>query len=321
MNHRILITGSSGLVGSALSPALAARGVDVARLDIRASGAAQGDVRDRERVRRAMVDVDGVVHLAAVSRVAWAERDPALCWSTNIDGLRNVLEIAAASNPRPWVVFASSREVYGQPDRLPVAEDCDLRPINVYGRSKADGERLVDAARRAGARACTVRLSNVFGSTLDHPDRVVPAFARAAAFGEELRVDGVDHTFDLTHVDDIVRGLVALSERLGASHTGLSPIHFVSGIPTTLGQLADMAIRIARKVGDGVPPVVAGRTRSIVRVAPPREFDVTKFIGDPARALAVLGWRTRIDLEEGLTRLVHEFRGAPRAVRTEESAS
>ena len=147
MNHRILITGSSGLVGSALSLALAARGVDVVGLDLEASGAAQGDVRDRERLRRAMGDVDGVVHLAAVSRVAWGERDPARCWATKIDGLRNVLEIAAASNGRPWVVFASSREVYGQPARLPVTEDWDPRPINVYGLSKAEGEGLVDAAR------------------------------------------------------------------------------------------------------------------------------------------------------------------------------
>ncbi len=321
MKHRILITGSCGLVGSALSPALTARGVDVVHLDTRASGAAHGDVRDRERLRRAMVDVDGVIHLAAVSRVAWGERDPALCWSTNVDGSRNVLEIAASPGARPWVVFASSREVYGQPDRLPVTEDCVLRPINVYGRSKAEGERLVNAAQRAGVRACTIRLSNVFGSVMDHPDRVVPAFARAAAFGEELRVDGADHTFDFTHVDDVARGIVALADLLETGNTGLSPIHFVSGTPTTLGQLADMAIRIARELGDGAPPVAAARTRASVRIAPPRDFDVTKFFGDPARAEAVLGWRARIDLEEGVTRLVREFRGAPRAVQEEESAS
>ena len=308
MKQRILITGSSGLVGSALSTALSARGVDVVRLDIRASGPAHGDVRDVERLRRTMTDVDGVIHLAAVARVAWAERDPALCWSTNVDGLRNVLDTAAESNARPWVVFASSREVYGQPGRLPISEDCALRPINVYGRSKVEGERLMEAARRSGVRGCTIRLSNVFGSVLDHPDRVVPAFARAAAFGEELRVEGAERTFDFTHVDDVVRGFIALSAWLDAGHADLSPLHFVSGVPTTLGQLADMAIRIAR-------------TRSSVCIAPPRDFDVTKFVGDPAKASTVLDWRTRVDLEEGLTRLVHEFRTGARAVRTQESAS
>lgn len=321
MEHRILITGSSGLVGSALSQAMTARGVDVVHFDLKARGAAHGDVRDRERLRRAMVDVHGVVHLAAVSRVAWAEREPALCRATNVDGLRNVLEIAAASRSRPWVVFSSSREAYGQPERLPVTEDCDLRPMNVYGRSKAEGERLVEAARSVGVRACVARLSNVFGSLEDHPDRVVPAFARAAVLGEELRVDGADHTFDFTHVDDIARGLIALSEALDASDVGLSPIHFVSGVATTLGQLAEMAIRTARDVGDAAPTGAPRRARSSVRVAPPRDFDVTTFVGDPARASAVLGWRANIDLETGLARLVHDLRRAPRAARTRESVS
>ncbi len=321
MKHRILITGSSGLVGSALSPALSARGAEVVHLDIRSSGAAFGDVRDVEHVRRAMVDIDGVVHLAAVSRVVWAERDPALCWATNVDGLRNVLRTAETSRARPWVVFASSREAYGQPERLPVTEDCDLLPINVYGRSKTEGEGLVNDARRVGVRACTIRLSNVFGSILDHPDRVVPAFARAAALGDDLRVDGASHTFDFTHVDDVARGIVSLCDRLAESDDGLSPVHLVSGVPTTLGGLADMAIRIAQDIGVGVRLAAPARTNSRVRIAPPREFDVTRFVGDPTRAAAVLGWRAQIDIEEGLTRLIQDFRGAPRTAQAQESAS
>lgn len=308
MNHRILITGSSGLVGSALLPVFESRGVEIECLDIRASGAAHGDVRDRERVRRAVLPCDGVIHLAAISRVVWGERDPALCWSTNVDGLRNVLEAAASSPRRPWIVFASSREVYGQPDSLPVDEDCPVRPVNVYGRSKAAGEDLITAARRDGSRACTIRLSNVFGATTDHADRVVPAFARAAADGEPLRVDGPGHTFDFTHTDDVARGIVALADLLGAGEAAPPPIHLVSGTPTTLGELAAMAVRLA---GSG----------STIRCAPPRDFDVARFSGSPARAEALLGWRARVGLEEGMTRLIHDFRRAPSARRAEEAAS
>ena len=297
MNHRILVTGSSGLIGSALVPALTARGVEVTRLDIRADGAAHGDVRHRERVRDAVGEVDGVVHLAAVSRVVWGEREPELCRSTNGGGLRNVLELAATSPRRPWIVFASSREVYGQCEHLPATEDSPVRPVNVYGHSKALGEQLVTAAQRDGVRACTIRLSNVFGSTADHADRVVPAFARAAALGHELRVDGADHTFDFTHIDDVTRGVVALTELLAAGGAPPPPIHFVSGTPTTLGQLAAAAIRIA---GSG----------SSVRHAPPRDFDVARFFGSPARAAALLGWHPLVDLEGGLTRLIHAFRRA-----------
>jgi UDP-glucose 4-epimerase len=92
MNHRILITGSSGLVGAALARALERRGTEVVRFDLRASGSAHGDVRERGHVARAVADVSGIVHLAAVSRVVWGERDPETCWATNVDGTRNVLE-------------------------------------------------------------------------------------------------------------------------------------------------------------------------------------------------------------------------------------
>lgn len=296
-SDRVLITGSSGLVGSALVAELACRGVEVICLDINATGIANGDVRDRERIRRAIADVDGVLHLAAVSRVIWGERDPALCWSTNVTGLQNVLELAARAPAKPWVIFGSSREVYGQPERLPATEDCPAQPVNVYGRSKVEGERLVVAAQRDGVRACTIRLSNVFGTTTDHADRVVPAFTRAAARGEELRVEGADHTFDFTHIDDVTRGIVALIELLDSSEVVPPPIHFVSGIPTTLGELASMAIRIAG-------------TDSSVRLAPPRDFDVERFFGSPARAEALLGWKPRVNLEEGLTRLIHAMQEA-----------
>ena len=305
--RKILITGSSGLVGSALVPALISRGVEITRLDITASGTDRGDVRDRDRVREAIAGVHGVVHLAAVSRFMGGERAPAVCWSTNVGGLRNVLELAASASARPWVIFASSREVYGQPDRLPVTEEAPLRPVNVYGRSKLEGEQLVVAAQRDGVRACTIRLSNVFGALEDHADRVVPAFARAAVLGRELRVDGADHTFDFTHIDDVTRGIVALAELLSARGDVPPPSHFVSGTPTTLGELAAAAIRIAG-------------TRASIRHAPPRSFDVARFVGNFARARALLGWSPRVGLEEGLTRLIRAFRGQESAAQPQEAA-
>jgi UDP-glucose 4-epimerase len=305
MNHRILITGSSGLVGTALARALSARAVNVVRLDIRDQGEAHGDVRDRDQLRKALANVSGVVHLAAVSRVLWGERDPERCWMTNVSGLRNVLKLARESFPSPWVIFASSREVYGQPDRLPVAEDSPLCPVNIYGQSKVAGEQLVSDAQLAGVRACTIRLSNVYGSIADHADRVVPAFAHAAALGRELRVDGVEHTFDFTHVDDVTRGIVALIELLAAGQTAPPPIHFVSGTPTTLGELASLAICI-------------GQAGSTIRIGAPRDFDVARFYGSPARANALLGWQPQVRLEEGLTRMIHAFRDVHRAAEMQE---
>ena len=305
MGHRILITGSEGLIGSALRASLEARGREVVGLDFRGAGSEEGDVRDPSRVLDAIDSCRGVVHLAAVSRVVWGERDPERCWSTNVGGLRNVLEAADTRTPRPWILFASSREVYGQPYRLPATEDTPFRPVNVYGRSKVEGERLVDQARDGGLRAATVRLSNVYGSVRDHADRVIPAFARAAVSGNPIRMEGAECTFDFTHVDDTVRGMVAL---IGQLENGPAPpVHLLTGTPTTLRDLAALAIDIG------------GRTTPVVE-APPRSFDVSRFHGDPSRARELLGWEPRVVLREGLERLVRDLRAESSPFKREEAA-
>ncbi len=294
MNERILVTGSEGLVGRDLRTAFEARGRDTVGLDLRGAGSEHGDVRHPRRVREAIAGCSGVVHLAAVSRVIWAEHAPDDCWSANIGGVRRVLEAAFEQPERPWVLFASSREVYGQPRCLPVTEDAPLLPVNVYGHSKIEGERLVEEATAGGLRAATLRLSNVYGSALDHADRVVPAFARAAVEGSAIRIDGAECTFDFTHIDDTVRGMVAAMDRLEAGET-LPPIHLLTGTPTTLRELAAMATALA---GKRVPVVEA----------PPRPFDVSRFHGNPSRARELLGWEPRVRLRDGFERLVGDFR-------------
>ena len=307
MNGRILVTGSEGLVGRALRAMLEARGNEIIGLDLRGAGSERGDVRDSCRVREAMMaGCWGVVHLAAVSRVVWAERVPDDCRGTNIGGLRRVLEAAFEQPERPWVLFASSREVYGQPRRLPATEDTPLSPVNVYGCSKVEGERLVEEARDCGLRTATVRLSNVYGSALDHADRVVPAFARAAGEGGAIRIDGAECTFDFTYIDDAVWGMVAAVERLEAGET-LPPIHLLTGTPTTLRELAEMATSFAEK-------------RLPVVEAPPRPFDVSRFHGDPSRARELLGWAPRVGLRDGFGRLVRDFRGRSDVIEHEMEA-
>ena len=306
MNNRILITGSEGLVGRALRARLEARGNETLGLDLRGAGSEYGDVRDPYRVGDAITRCRGVVHLAAVSRVIWAERAPDDCRSTNIGGLRRVLEAALEQPARPWVLFASSREVYGEPQRLPATEDAPFSPVNVYGHSKVDGERLVEKARAGDLRAAIVRLSNVYGSALDHADRVAPAFARAVVEGHSIRIDGAECTFDFTHVDDTVRGMVAVMDRLAAGHTP-PPVHLLTGIPTTLRELAAMAMALA---GKNVP----------VSEAPPRSFDVSRFHGDPSRARKLLGWEPRVCLRDGVARLVRDFRVRSEAVERGEAA-
>lgn len=287
----ILVTGSAGLIGRGIVRALRGAGIEVREFDFRTN--ALHDTRDGEALRNALEGVTGVIHLAAISRVVWAEYNPQLADEVNVNALRQLLRLIRRSPSRPWLIFASSREVYGEQHRLPVAEDAPLRPLNHYARGKVAGEALVAGASEAGINATICRFSNVFGSQDDHQDRVVVAFARAAALGGCLRLEGGNNRFDFTHVDDVVRGLHLLSNAVAAGET-FPPIHFVSGVSTSLHELAQIAQRQARE------PV-------FLNLAAPRSFDVARFCGNPARARALLGWTSRISVEEGFTALVDQL--------------
>lgn len=297
----LLVTGSAGLIGRRIVSLLRAAGHDVREFDFRKCPSQ--DTRNHQEMRRALVGVTGIIHLAAISRVVWAERSPALADEVNVEALRGLLELCAENDNRPWLIFASSREVYGEQHLTPVAEDAQLLPLNHYARSKVAGENLVNNAREAGLNTAICRFSNVYGCIDDHPDRVMVAFARAAALGGEIRVEGGENTFDFTHVDDVALGLMQLVE-LVAPGERPPPVHFVSGTSTSLTELAELAIKQARQ------PVQ-------IKSAPARTFDVGRFRGDRARAQAILGWTSRTSVEDGFSALVDQFSNIGEA-RTED---
>lgn len=291
----ILVTGSKGLIGSAFCALLAKSGYRVEKLDIGSTDPGEkGDIRDESLIKERMKGCRGVVHLAAISRVADGESDPELCWQTNVIGTEVVMRAAADMPIRPWVLLASSREVYGEPGELPVREDSPMRPVNVYGRSKAAAERVALAWRRSGVDTAVVRLANVYGSLNDHPKRVAPAFARGAAAGELLQVCGRENTFDFTHLDDVTLGLLSVVEALQAGEV-LPPIHFATGLPTTLGELADIAVSL-------------GGSQAKVAEIPAPSYNVSRFVGDPTRARELLGWQARVRIGEGMHRLIESYR-------------
>ena len=294
--QKILITGSAGLIGRALAPLLSEAGYQPVPFDIQFTESAPeyGDITKIETLRRAIPGCVGVINLAAVSRVLWGEQDPDKCTATNFHGVRNVLQVASEQSFPPWVLFSSSREVYGEPETLPVVEDTPLRPLNVYARAKYMAEQELLAARKKGIQTAIVRLSNVYGCIHDHADRVVPAFARAAAQGAPMRVDGWSHTFDFTHVDDTALGIMSMIKRLQEGAQDLPPIHLLTGKPTTLGELATLANRV-------------GANSSTINQAPERDFDVARFYGDPERAKSLLGWQAEVSIEEGVKRLISDF--------------
>ena len=308
-DERVLVTGSSGLIGRALIARMRLGSPKPLRFDIRAEGSPEfGDLRDRGALERAMVDVRGIVHLGGISRVIWGERCPELCWDVNVEATRELLALALNSRRRPWFVYASSREVYGQQSVLPVAETAQPEPMNTYARSKVAAEKLVSEARDAGLATAIVRFSSVYGDVDDYADRVVPAFALAATRDGMMRIDGPDCAFDFTHVDDVAMGLMKICDGLLSGEKSLPTLHFVSGVRTTLRELAELAADL-------------GHCPMQISLASPRTFDISQFYGDPARAAAVIDWRTTVSLRTGLKNLIRDFRArSPTDLRAAERA-
>ena len=294
---KVLVTGSSGLIGSALCTALRKKGVTVVEMDIRnvLDQETFGDILDYRQVAHKVLQVDGVVHLAAVSRVILGERNPNLCWKTNVEGTKHVLEAALDSPLKPWVLYASSREVYGQQKDQFVKETASLRPVNIYGESKVAAEKAVEEAMKKGLKAGVLRFSNVFGSVNDHPDRVIPAFCAAAARGLPIRIDGEDTLFDFTCIDDVVQGIVTYIDLLSKSLISLPSIHLTTGRATSLRSAASYAQE-------------ASSHQIELLEAPSRSFDVATFSGDPTRASTLLNWKASIDVRSGIHRLVDQFK-------------
>lgn len=307
----IVVTGGAGFIGRYLvarlvanSAAFGTRGEPVVVLDNLRRGSSdalepliargdvhfiEGDVRDPEALALAMRGAEYVFHLAAQSNVMGAEDDPDYTFATNVVGTQNVLQAAGAAGVRR-VVFASSREVYGQPASLPVPESALLAPKNAYGGSKAAGEMLCRvAAERNDMEIAALRFANVYGP--DDTGRVIPRWLDSAARGEDLLIYGGTQMLDFIWVGDVVSAMVraALAPRVIFAAAGMLPqtairegffvaINVGTGRGTTLAELAD---RIRQAVGTPVE----------TRVLPARSAEVERFVPDVTLMRRALGLR------------------------------
>src|SRR5437868_997913 len=195
----IVVTGGGGFIGGHLVERLAA--MKLGRIVVvdnyhrkcldpnSISGVTfyKADIRERPALHEVMHGAKIVFHLAAQSNVMGAVYDADYAFGSNVTGTFNVLRAAHSAGARR-VVFTSSREVYGDPKRLPVSEASPLRPKNGYGASKAAGEMYCRTAANDGLETVILRLANVYGPR--DRDRVIPLFTRAAQSGTPLTLFG-----------------------------------------------------------------------------------------------------------------------------------
>ncbi|MEJ7606549.1 MAG: NAD-dependent epimerase/dehydratase family protein [Bryobacteraceae bacterium] len=277
-----VITGGAGFVGSHLAERLAEAGEDVSVVDNLVRGSwgnlasagnsirkLQGDIRELADLKEAFEGAEVVYHLAALSRVMDCELNAEDCSSVNVIGTHAVLR-AAVECGVSRVVFASSREVYGEPETLPVHETANLRPRNLYGASKLAGEVYCRMFADAGLEVSMLRLSNAYG--LRDRDRVIPRFFLNAANGSPLTIYGGEQILDFVWVDDVTNAFMIA----GTGSYKSEPINVGSGIGTTL---TDLASRVLSMTG----------SRSQLIHSKARTVEVVNFIADTGRCRSELG--------------------------------
>ena len=298
-NLKILITGGAGLIGTVASRLFKERGYSVTTLDLKPCDL-DGNSVDHVCDTAGNLDVEmfanisGIVHLAAVSRVIDAENDPEKCTQTNLVGTERILKMATQAKCR-WLVFGSSREVYGEQESMPVSETADLRPINHYGRIKVQGEKLVEQYCMANnINFSILRFSNVYGHPGDHATRLVNAFVRNAIAGKSLEIHGGGQVFDFTHCEDTGKAIVLAAKWLDTQEAPLPAMNVLPGKPTSIESLASIVINT---VGNDVQPVVTSG----------RDYDVNRFYGSPKLMKERIGFGCHTDIKKGIELTVGSF--------------
>jgi UDP-glucose 4-epimerase len=313
---RALVTGGAGFIGSHLAEALVAAGHEVVALDDLSSGRLEnlpglqghprfsltvGSVTDQGLVDKLVAEADVVYHLAAAVGVRLILDRPVETIATNVLGTEVVLRAAAPRRTR--VLVASTSEVYGKNDRVPLAEEDDriLGPTTKsrwsYACSKAIDEFLGLAYHREhGVPVVIVRYFNTIGARqTGRYGMVVPRFARQALDGEPLTVYGDGgQSRCFTDVEDSVRATVALSECQAAAGQvfNVGTTHEVS--------IAELAERVR---------TLAGSTSPITYVPYEQAYqpgfeDLRRRVPDIGKAARAVGYRPRIPLDESLRRVL-----------------
>jgi UDP-glucose 4-epimerase len=180
---QVLVTGGAGFIGSHLVDRLVTEGFDVVVLDNLSSGSlnnikshieagsivfVNGDLKERHVVEDVVQGIDVVFHFAANPEVRVSTTNPEVHFRENVVATFNLLEAMRIKNVKE-IVFASSSSVYGEPEVIPVDEDYPVRPVSVYGASKASCEALIHAySKLYGIKAVVLRYANVVGPRMRH---------------------------------------------------------------------------------------------------------------------------------------------------------
>jgi len=309
---KFLITGGAGFIGSHLCDKYTKEGHTVLCLDNFISGnlmnvrhlldyrnfkLIKGDIRDLDLLERIIRDIDVVFHLAAQIHVDRSYIEPRLTYDINVTGTQNILE-AARMHDAKKLIYASTSEVYGSAQYVPIDESHPLAAVHPYGASKIAADRLCYAyANTYGIDIFIMRFFNIFGPRQRDIGYggVISIFTRRVLSNMPPIIYGDgQQTRDYTYIEDAIR---AYDLVLNHNDPIVEPINFGRGEEVSILDLANKIINLC------------GRKSNIEPVhVEPRIGEVGRLISDATKAKSLLGWEPKVSLEEGLTKFVQWYK-------------
>jgi UDP-glucose 4-epimerase len=312
---RVLVTGGLGFIGSNLARSLVALGARVTIVDSlipeyggnlrNLAGIAakvkvhRTDVREHARLAELVRGQEFVFNLAGQTSHMDSMTDPETDLEINCRAQLALLEACRLHNPRVRIVFASTRQIYGRPDYVPVDEKHPVRPVDVNGINKAAGEGFhLLYSRVHGIPATALRLTNTIGPRMrvkDARQTFVGIWIRRLREGEPLEVWGGEQQRDFTYVDDAVEAFLLAAARDEA----IGQVFNLGGPPPiTLARLAEVLVEINEGGSFVVRPFPGDR----------KKIDIGDYFADDRLIRKKLGWRPRTDLRTALERTVAYYR-------------
>jgi UDP-glucose 4-epimerase len=288
----VLVTGSSGAIGTALCKTLLSDGYEIVGVDTSHNRWSDkiddrtiiSDIQENPVMDALPEDIGTVVHLAANSRVQPIIENPALA-NENLNTTFSILEYARTINAN--VVFASSREVYGDSDIVLHNEvQTDINDAhNPYAASKVGGEALAKSYEQCYDIDTTIlRLSNVYGR-YDTYSRVVPLFITKAVRGHNITVYGSNKILDFVYIDDVIDALMRTIR--GLDEVAGSTFNIGSGQGTSL-------IELANCIADTVKADIS------VNIEEKKQGEMSQFVADISKAQHVLDYEPEYNLRSGI---------------------
>lgn len=279
---KVLVIGASGFIGSALATRLMAQGLDVVPVDFTV-----GDIAERETLAKfAHLDIAHVFHLAGKTFVPDSWDDPQAFCQTNVLGTVNVLEFCRKKHiPVTYV----SAYVYGHPDRLPIAEDSEIRPSNPYALTKRLAEEVCEFyASVYQLPVTTIRPFNVFGIGQAKHFLIPAIIEQALDAGNEIVVKDLAPKRDYVYLEDLVTALLATLDK----PDGYSTYNIGSGVSLSVQE----AIEIIQDV--------AGTKKKIVCDQAIRNNELMDVVADISKAGRELAWKPEHSFRAGIAKII-----------------